>query len=392
MSPKSLLVCGHFSIDFSLLLSAIGWLLYHPDQLSPTFYELSGFLNTVKYWDLSTISSRNKEGRICTTLARLLPYASNRGCTDPRDRVFGMLGLREDSDGDDIISRLVRPDYDKPYAAVQRDATRFCLYEEGHLLALQHVSHCDDGDLAALGFLSWVPRFDRPDLVRQDPAWLDFKYRNPDLLSYEDDALIRGLTDPDKLALRGHKVNEIQQLSPAFTSAIVDDGSSLAEAIRSTVQMAFRFYGRDHGRQIIRTLVADRNWKHGRCSEEDLAGFEPFLEYIRSGGDISRLAELQFGEDEVLKKANDFCSALFCACRSRRVAVTASGRFLGLVPRITRESDVIVCFPSGYVPFVLRPVREEYQLVGLCYVDGLMYDEEVEWYRREAEEEIFVIQ
>ena len=303
-----------------------------------------------------------------------------------------MLGLRRECDGEDAAFHLIRPDYEKPFVAVLRDATRFCLHEERYLLMLHHVSHCNDDDLAALGFPSWVPRFDRPDLGRQDLIELDSDYRSPDQMGYEDDASIIGLADPDKLALRGYKVDEIQQLSPAFTIEMLANGSSLTEAIRSTVQMAFRFYGRDHGRQIIRTLVADRNWKQERCSEEDLASFMPFFEYVRSDGDMPRLAELRFREGEALKGPGDFYLAMFRACRSRRVAVTASRRFLGLVPRITRESDVIVYFRSGCIPFVLRPVGEEYQLIGACYVDGLMYDEEVEWYRREAEEEVFVIQ
>ncbi|KAF2812630.1 HET-domain-containing protein [Mytilinidion resinicola] len=67
------------------------------------------------------------------------------------------------------------------------------------------------------------------------------------------------------------------------------------------------------------------------------------------------------------------------ALRNRRFAVTSGGYF-GLVPRGTMVRDKICVFELGHVPFVVRPVedREDFQLVGECYVHGIMHGEVME--------------
>lgn len=46
--------------------------------------------------------------------------------------------------------------------------------------------------------------------------------------------------------------------------------------------------------------------------------------------------------------------------------------FLGMFPNEARVGDVVVILLGGEMPFVLRPVGEEYLLVGSCYVHGAM--------------------
>ena len=53
---------------------------------------------------------------------------------------------------------------------------------------------------------------------------------------------------------------------------------------------------------------------------------------------------------------------------------TTSKRYLGLFPRGTRRGDEICVFAGGHVPFVVRRKQggASYQLVGECYVHGIM--------------------
>ena len=76
----------------------------------------------------------------------------------------------------------------------------------------------------------------------------------------------------------------------------------------------------------------------------------------------------------------------------RKIAITEQIKFVGMVPKGTREGDVVVVFWGAETPFVLRP-REgldgrEYQIVGECYFCGLMDGEGTD---ERFEKEDFVI-
>jgi len=60
----------------------------------------------------------------------------------------------------------------------------------------------------------------------------------------------------------------------------------------------------------------------------------------------------------------------------RRFGITNTN-FLAAVPESAREGDVICVFNGGRVPYVLRRTGEghNYNLVGECYVDGMMRGE-----------------
>ena len=51
-----------------------------------------------------------------------------------------------------------------------------------------------------------------------------------------------------------------------------------------------------------------------------------------------------------------------------------SRKFIGILPNDAVMGDVIAVFKGGRTPFVLRRVAdtEEYELVGACYVHGIM--------------------
>ena len=52
--------------------------------------------------------------------------------------------------------------------------------------------------------------------------------------------------------------------------------------------------------------------------------------------------------------------------------------FVGLVPGDAAEGDVICVFIGVKVPFVLREDEDGYQLLGDCYVHGIMEGEALE--------------
>jgi hypothetical protein len=59
---------------------------------------------------------------------------------------------------------------------------------------------------------------------------------------------------------------------------------------------------------------------------------------------------------------------------NRRMIVTAKG-YIGLAPCFTREGDSLVIVKGGRVPLVIRPRDQGWELIGDCYVHGIMYGE-----------------
>jgi hypothetical protein len=64
-----------------------------------------------------------------------------------------------------------------------------------------------------------------------------------------------------------------------------------------------------------------------------------------------------------------------------RVMFVSSTGWLGLAPHGTREGDVVFVAVGADVPYILRAFEDGYELIGECYVQGIMDGEamEMDW-------------
>jgi hypothetical protein len=46
---------------------------------------------------------------------------------------------------------------------------------------------------------------------------------------------------------------------------------------------------------------------------------------------------------------------------------------MALVPRTTQINDVVAVLAGARVPFVLRPMDNNFKAIGPCYINGIMY-------------------
>jgi hypothetical protein len=69
------------------------------------------------------------------------------------------------------------------------------------------------------------------------------------------------------------------------------------------------------------------------------------------------------------------CAGL--SSRQRRFFRTAKG-YYGIGPLIVKDGDFVCVLLGGRTPFILRPVGDDYNLVGECYVHGFMHGEAIE--------------
>jgi hypothetical protein len=198
---KATLVCGPEETDMMAVLDVIGW-LHKCYRLRLLDRLRIATTHALYLWKTSyDIAQNNFSGLIAALI-----NCRHLSTTDPKDKVFGVFGLLNQS----VVGDLISPDYTKPISSVLRDAVRQSFAEDWLLLG--DVSHHDNFDLLESDFPSWVPRVDRPwdsELgaipLAMPGVSRDFK----DLEEYKYQENAASLKDPDVLILKALELCDV---------------------------------------------------------------------------------------------------------------------------------------------------------------------------------------
>ncbi|CAJ2513567.1 Uu.00g016860.m01.CDS01 [Anthostomella pinea] len=343
-------------------------------------------------------------------LGALLFSASKFGATDPRDRVFALLGLArsgDNDDGDDGAQQLIRPDYERPVEHVFRNAMEVALTGPQEHRCVQLLA------LAGTGFSaqrmadlpSWVP-----DLSEER---LCFPYADgfghPGCYNASGNRTATVVLDGDydgSVSLGGVVIDRILELS---TGAALDFGVEAGaqfEVLRlgrvkyHFVQAAMELCRKHAGsadaaaemleQRLWRALVAGRverqpagprfgavfqSWLLLITTMAEARDFADFEQHVRREGllDLPEWAAINDGS------STSYDVSTVDGAYGRRFAVSAAGR-LCLLPPLTEAGDLI-CIPFGaQTPFVIRQRdttagKGGDELVGEAFVEGVMYGE-----------------
>jgi hypothetical protein len=154
--------------------------------------------------------------------------------------------------------------------------------------------------------------------------------------------------DARKLSLRGVTVDIIGTLDEPTDSSLMNsfvETGVVYEYADQSMMVAF-----------ARTLVADIN-PSSRVKREERWREEDFF-------NVPEQSANENGITPFWKKAYEkILNGRFLRTKDRRI---------GLAPITAREGDLVCLVLGGEVPFVLRCSDDEYELVGECYVHGLM--------------------
>ena len=252
--------CSDLEINFWDLISTIPYLIPYQSQLLPS--------TTLEFWHklshnrkfFGKLSFTNVEGSL-GPLVDLLASTLDFKATDPRDKIFALLGvsdeglepilgyinqsLLKDSNylrqfrrvGTTIANRVnalapgidlfrlpdLKSDYGKDLISVYRDMTRYFIRKNpGVLDVLNYVQHTDDP--AESLFPSWVPRWFRP-LSAFFLGGSQLFYAGLGGRSYalvHDNPLQRKPLEPDSLQLDGFKVDVVQKVSKVMTFELLN--------------------------------------------------------------------------------------------------------------------------------------------------------------------------
>ena len=330
--------CGPYVIDWDLLAAASA---YQMGQLTSDAENAHDAVAAIMELN------RNDHGRGNNLVdALFMSYRFN--CTDPRDKIFAMLGL--------VQALVLQPDYNLSVEDVYLQTTHFLLDALGNLDILCCVSH--PKRIATLP--SWVPDWQTQVVVKRKLG--KSRVRDPDAPRHQ----VRYSDNYRALTVDGWCVGSIATLAEVFPP----NKSGFDIGWNEFVEGLTHPGGRSYTEIYWRTLLAGESLVGTTTDEELRSAYEAWRNLINrrpERGSYKPLTNAAY-ENE---KGTDFSRAMTENCVGRRLFITA-GHDLGLGPGEARVGDLVCFLGDTPTPFVLRRKECYFELIGESYVHGFV--------------------
>ncbi|KAF2647182.1 hypothetical protein K491DRAFT_763823 [Lophiostoma macrostomum CBS 122681] len=380
LSPKALLLFGHWSISWDRFRSAAFKQGRHQTECCSHLVPLVALQFQFRLDDL-VYDARKQPGFPLDSALRRYRY---KKCEDPRDKVFALLGVAKM-----LKAPKLQPDYS-------------CVLQEVLIKAMEAVVLEADGDLACFtgtGFNSYQREL--PTWVRDLSLELDgqtIPFEGSRLKTYTlYNSSCHTISRPQRrnrhqLVLQGINVDIVQQVGePARIEGVA------VHDLNTLLKEWHRLVGLDHHNRVSfasnsnqevfwRTLTGDTSYNNKdrliRLPTSELKGCEEWA------------SEFPFSAMEMVHSVlhPQFLPALEVAVAGRAMFITQKGR-IGLCEPTTKVGDEVWILEGGRVPFILRPLKVHGQdssphhaLIGDCYLHGVMDGEVFEESRHLVQE------
>ena len=366
-----------------------------------------------------------------TKMMDLLNESLDFQCSDKRDKIFGLLGIATDTNGEDEDEEI-RPDYEAKVEDVYR---RFVIWEIKKNASLRSLSCASDRTKSVYVLPSWVPDFSR---LEHTTNLMRFENRVKFNATKNSKPQARFSEDGQILYLGGRAVDSIDivgglqyadhksginpgsdsllgswHLNSAWLRECIAIGllignnearhydghsSSSSGRILSPPKPKVSAMTEERYEAFWRTLTCNHDTKmqpaplgsgHGawmkryidsiiipeEVEEEEACATTHHHSHNHNDDNKNGMREQQRRLSSDIQHIHAIVGLMN---KGRRFCATVAGR-LGLVPSSAAAGDIVCVLYGGRVPFLLRPRLEGsgYVLVGECYVHGLMDGEGV---------------
>jgi hypothetical protein len=353
--------------------------------------------------------------------------------TDPRDRVYGILGLHTDS-------TTVEADYSKTLFEVFRDATIHIIIQTQKLSVLGQIfnqkSDLDMRDEWSTWVLKWKPAGTPVSLTLPGDDFSasgDLPFRAPYTSGQGKELNVTGIkidrvchfstvsTAPENMVLRIIDAWDIANTGPgngypnepfikSFISTILCGYFSIEQNKSQWRDEVYLYFARDWAFALFTSNREPIVMK--KYSQLSISALECFYDAQNShvsmesvdksrisdevltwiGGAVSRLhdddqvdAEMSIMEDLLTNKdvpiPLDFFIALYGAIAPKRSFFVTERNLMGMGETSMQNGDVVVILPGHKAPLMFRPAFSTaditYLVIGHCYLHGRMYGEAV---------------
>jgi hypothetical protein len=311
------------------------------------------------------VLNQHDNGRNGSRLLGLVSRNVGQECSDPRDYIFGLLGLTVWAKQRLRWPRLVQPSYVKSVPDCMRDATRVMIQEECNLSALLHW--CQAGQSP-----TWAVHWHRHKQLKRRSIWCHTS-KASELCSPDsrplDLILMEESPDLNILLLKGHSIASVHSMTALLgvdRDKAVESGLAAFElALRHIMELSTRTGFEFSPHTITLTLIACRPGYQACTSEAEEFGK---IEHVVSslwdelqGQRSKRCLDLPISEIYFFTR---FCE-YYNHCR---LFTTQAGQ-LCVGPEGVAEGDKIVQLFGLPLPALLRPEQTWFTLAGLAYID-----------------------
>ncbi|KAH6711009.1 heterokaryon incompatibility protein-domain-containing protein [Leptodontidium sp. MPI-SDFR-AT-0119] len=435
VSSSALALIGDYEISWLIIYIASSWFATKNYKYLPAGTGIyAGHIGIVGWPNRIGCHKLEPSSSFRVPLNQIIRKMRPSKATDPRDKIFGFLGLAAEAEGGE--DPRLRPDYSKSLERTYRDASRFLIETERSLQILSAVCWVPDPRSPivwkktsieteygtettsklewgppdeSVVFPSWVPRWDCPIIAyplvgRSDRE--NFFHASGDIpLGLIDSA------DENALIVRGLEIDVVLQQSDVLSSELI--GYEPHQTILDTAWLEMGSKATiypDGDRLDIFHLTLTAGLMLNQKEAEGDAGYQENVRAFRkkmpkysgrkSGSHVEEAKPPELSKNQL--KGSDNCEGVEPPtdipdvditidmtgdpdvylrlvkeyCDHRRFFVTKKG-YMGLGPQGILPWDTVCVLFGGDTPYVLRKKEGCWQFIGECYVHGIMKGEAV---------------
>ncbi|KAK0389291.1 hypothetical protein NLU13_2866 [Sarocladium strictum] len=326
-------------------------------------------------------------------LSNQLRRMHRQQCHNPRDRVYGLLGLLRPE-----VAAAISPDYNLPLAAVYAQAVRVALQEDKSLYILGFLNWYVENDNSFAGRLkrvlgrvgrrtgfgtlglasawpSWVPRF-HGSTESDKGSSFNVQWAGKPTWPLE----ARGHSDSLALSIRGSVLGRVASCSGCLSRDTLLSRKQLSKVILSYLRTLERIRIKTMGSQasvrstdsVILALKCGKNALNSSISPTDglRADYADFIAWCEASSRSGRKGQVGAASQKEEEGYPRFWHDIWHS-QNRRLFVTKDG-VVGMGPSDMRSGDSLCILSGSQVPFVLRGNGSKWRLVGDAYCRTVM--------------------
>ena len=364
LASEALIIWGDSRISWQWVASAAARVRNTHFQVIQE-HQIYGVFNAYLLFRMSRKTRHRDVLRL--SFLRTLTLTRQFEVSDPRDRIYGLLGLMTtDADPDNGVLFL-EPDYGMTAAELYAKTACKVLPVDKSLKLLSAVQH---GPSIPTDVPSWVPQWHSASthmLAPSDPEMSFAASASKELSNFAVD-------ESNALCLQGITLDPVVKTFP-----ILSEDALLPMTVLDVPEVQLLLKDSEGLETLALTLTAGKDWYGAIVS--DLSKHSADLrEWLlqSSSPDDTRLADMLGPSPScpstMDRDANRFREAASYACHGRTLFVTGTGS-IGLGPAAMATGDVVCILFGGSIPYILRRTGDHYLFAGESYVRELMQGE-----------------
>ncbi|KAF1829300.1 HET-domain-containing protein [Decorospora gaudefroyi] len=278
-------------------------------------------------------------------MSNILDISRSKGCSNPRDKIYGLLGITPA-----YFSSSIVVDYLRPVEDVYKEAF---LTHLNATKRLELLKHCDLAN-RQIGGPSWVP------------DWSKTEFAAPILSEQLSSGMSRAwftYSEPDVLEVIGTQYTTIKTVSGPASKVEEETLLAVGEWYQDLPNKGTYATGETTETAFALTLCMNRT--RARHPYSHFLGTPEWIATLRS---YLRLTVAS--QDDAIYSARETANTIQ-KIRGRRFFTTETGH-MGTAPAGAQPGDSICLLLGTYAPMVLRRTASgQFLVVGECYVHGL---------------------